>query len=339
VKVPFHPDYYVGRKAIDRNDKEFHRLQRVFGQCMYEVLHENGNIRSEEEAKKIQPEIAKKWRNTLSDSKSKSIFEIFFMDEAMCRFASNAEYFQKQGDRSKIYMFNKKFLTALSKMDVELRKELLPDNFSGYFAFEPGILDDADGVPIIGAYVAITKPNEKYREPVKSSDMVLKISLVTKLEDDGELGISNKHHFGDISSLFMGVSLGKKFDENLRIYNVSSASKDKDVYRTVINAVMYIHSQNPDVTCLKPYHKQTSREQKTVTKSGFDLNDSAFDVVYVSWNYGKDTVYSKESTVVKTHLRWQPCGPGKGQTKLIIVKEHERHYSNVAKNPERDISV
>lgn len=89
---------------------------------------------------------------------------------------------------------------------------------------------------------------------------------------------------------------------------------------------MYLHSLNPDVTHMKPVHQQTAREQKDARKNGFDLNNTRHLIRYVSWNYGKDREYSVDGTTVRTHLRWQPCGPGRGQTKLIMINEHERKY-------------
>ena len=110
---------------------------------------------------------------------------------------------------------------------------------------------------------------------------------------------------------------------------ISFVLLDKISASIALNAVMYIHSLNPDVTHLKPASQQTANERKATLRSGFDLNNSYFPLVYVSWNYGKDVIYSKESTIVKSHLRWQPCGPGRGDTKLIIIKEHERTFKHV----------
>ena len=237
-------------------------------------------------------------------------------------------------------------------MDVELRPELLPnEEFVGYFSFEPGVLADIDGERLIGAYVFVSRP-----DPVKDSllswaHLAFRASVVPETPARN-IALT----FSDPTSLIMGLNFGEHFDEMLkRSRRVSSEFRksgesvprdidikhcdkvDERIFRTLINAVMYIHSLNPDVTHLKPVNQQTSRERKETVKNGLDLNNSIYPLVYVSWNYGKGVVYSKDSTIVRTHFRWQPCGPGRGQTKLIIVQEHERHFKNVT--PDASVSA
>jgi len=309
------------------------------GRCSYEVDMFVRNGGSDPESLKLGAELLKKAAESFRTDVFRRAFNALTYDVNLMRSAMFAEKF-KQLSEKKIYRFNSKFLMALSRMDVELRSELLPQSeFSAYFSFEDDVLADADGERLIGAYVFLRKPVEGYDKMTEGADFVFSASVFPHGPSSG-LHILT---FGNPTTLIAGIHLGATFSDSYFKVPVDTSGLsdfekqlprnngllDEKVFRTLINAVMYLHSLNPDVTHLKPVSQQTSRERKETVKNGLELNNSIYPLVYVSWNYGKGVVYSKDSTMVRTHFRWQPCGPGRGQTKLIMIQEHERHFKNV----------
>ena len=54
-------------------------------------------------------------------------------------------------------------------------------------------------------------------------------------------------------------------------------------------------------------------------------------VFLVGFDWKKNRLYKMSSTDVAGHFRWQPCGPGRSQVKLIWIDDHSREYKNVVK--------
>lgn len=310
-----HPEYYSGSKAKSEKDRGFQNSCRALGDILYHVNF----VEKPATPLAFSLEDAAKVASKLKTKGEQGLFVAMAQDINTCRFLLNAEIFRKKNE-GRVHVFGSKFLKALSRMDVELRPELLPPRFTAYFAFKDDVLADRDGDKLIGAYVIITPISEFPSDKVKGTDLMLHLTVVP------ESGV-DLLTFGNPTSLTVGLTFGQKFSDVMTRFSVKS---DEAVFRTIVNAVMYLHSLSPDVTHLKPVRYQTSREQRDTRRSGMELNNSPYDMVYVSWNYGKDIVYSKDSTVVRTHLRWQPCGPAFSQTKLIMVQEHERHFKTCA---------
>jgi hypothetical protein len=235
----------------------------------------------------------------------------------------------RQAENSKIYKVNPDFLKAMQRMDVELREELLPKpGFMAYFSFEPGVMYDHDGDNLVGAYVSFIK------SPWAEDRLLLKVGYTTKSDTTGPISGT----FGNAGWVCLEVKAGDKFEtsldnlhgnENAHLGNPRSDVQD-NIFRTFLNLSMYVHSLNPDVSDLKPIRELSSREKKEANKTNVGLRSSVYTVSLLNWSFGKDRQYSVDSTTVSTHLRWQPCGPGLSQTKLIIIEEHERHYKYVA---------
>lgn len=103
----------------------------------------------------------------------------------------------------------------------------------------------------------------------------------------------------------------------------------------VVNCLIYIDSGDPDLRFMA---KHTDLRAST---SGGDPGDvieykQPFPVTLVGFNHKKPPIYYVGEAYVRTHPRWQPCGPGREQVKLVWVKAHMRHFKNVVETPEQE---
>lgn len=97
----------------------------------------------------------------------------------------------------------------------------------------------------------------------------------------------------------------------------------------IVKCLLYIHSGEPDLRAfrpmLKPRHSDPKKHVKAIERwrasNWFDI-----PVTLVGFDYQKPRQYAVDETFVDTHLRWQPCGPGRRQVKLVWVSPHVRHF-------------
>lgn len=90
-----------------------------------------------------------------------------------------------------------------------------------------------------------------------------------------------------------------------------------------LKSILYIHGQNMDVKRMLA-EKQTHNPKKNKQKR--DNCESLFNYKLVGHSFhNKD--YRTDEWGVATHMRFQPCGPGNTQVKLIWVKSHTRKRS------------
>lgn len=126
-------------------------------------------------------------------------------------------------------------------------------------------------------------------------------------------------------------------DDNLNTLQVSDLifmdhgnDEEQQKYRTILtgilNTAIYINSQDPEIDELKPRKFYDSKQVSKMDKSVRD-NICNLPVKLVNWNYHTGKTFHKDEAHVSSHMRWQPCGPGRSQVKLIWVKEHTRKYN------------
>lgn len=323
----FFPDFYLGGRGTEF-EKLYFKAVRVLGRAALASFDKHGRFSFDERDRVL---------NSIPDRKIREMAKGVFEDWYMNFSAAVMEEFS-QDKTAHIYRISTPFVQAMSRMDVEIRDELLPQKFLAYIAFSPAAgLRDSDGKRVVGAYVSFLGKedlrDEEERQYTEEGDRIFRV--VYQTESSNKLMVS----FEDCGYLMVKLKVGEKFDQAM-----ARLSKDMDIkqnmpkddsyfspsqdvlFRTFLNLTMYLHSLNPDVSHLKPAHLQTANERKTQIASGIDLSNSKYPVTLVSWNYGQGKEFSVDSTLVRAHHRWQPCGPGRGQTRLIIVREHERHY-------------
>ena len=264
-----------------------------------------------------------------------------------------------ENKNSKIYKVSPAFAKALSKIKDTIRYELLPDEFHGYVPTPSGVFKDFEGLEISGIYISLT--NYTFSDSVRmiygGNAFTINGLKEKGIKDDeiiyGNFGkkllrftILSKTPVPKIKFIYEPMSFkftvrdGDSPKSLLQHFRENSPNVDKEItvkapkeptkseielLSFVVNLISYIHSFEPDVSEFKPTHLRTANENKKIHREYEDI-DCSYPTVFVSWNYGKERKYSTDSTWVDAHLRWQRCGPGMRDTKLIMVVGHERTY-------------
>ena len=97
------------------------------------------------------------------------------------------------------------------------------------------------------------------------------------------------------------------------------------VVRAVVNAVIYLHSRDPEILGLRPLHELSHKKRRAYRKTGQPENHCTVPLTLVNWDY-HGRVWLKDETSVQAHMRWQPCGPQRSEVRLVWVREHLRRY-------------
>lgn len=103
----------------------------------------------------------------------------------------------------------------------------------------------------------------------------------------------------------------------------SNSQSYRDLISFVLKSLIYIHSEESDIQRQKGL--KTSKKNVAKIKT-FYKHNNPFDIINVGFGF-HGRVYSVSKTLVSGHFRWQPCGKGLSQVKLIWIDEHPRNYS------------
>jgi hypothetical protein len=231
-----------------------------------------------------------------------------------------------RGESNRVYHIEEDFLLALAKVDRDLPVELLPDKFFAYLSFPKDKIFDGEHW-VEGAYVAIDTPKNLGFgiNGVGPDAKVIWISYITYPELTlGNLLVEPKQE-----------KMSKLLDEmrtcDYRYGSKETASKELQskrnaIYRAAINALLYIHSLDPELHKLAPIGSLTKSQLKRARETG-SVTDCTVPVTLVNHRYKKGVQYSVDHTWVDTFLRIQRCGPGLTQYKFVWVREHERRFN------------
>ena len=224
-------------------------------------------------------------------------------------------------DQGGVYHVNRDFLEALARVERGISMKYLPERFVGYISFADGaVFDESDEIE--GAYVFIGPAKYTMLKDV-SSQRVFWCAYLTK-------------DYKAVGTTICDIVDGETLDDLMRRvgqddnpkYRIGAEdfSQRARVFNTVLNCCMYIHSSEPDVRRVLSSEKLTNKKISEIkTRTGI-RNDCTLPVTFLNWNYARQRQYTVDSTWIDTFMRWQPCGPGLSQIKLIWVAAHERHY-------------
>lgn len=223
-------------------------------------------------------------------------------------------------ERPPVYHVSSDFAKAMFHVDREIPVDLLPRPFFTYFSFpERTVWDGSDWVQ--GVYVYIGKGEQT----TVGLHLWEELSFWAVYQTYGKFPFTS-----GCARMLCGLRDGKfaEMIDGLR-QDDDSINYDSSVFRLALNLALYVNSLGPDLqkapvdAKLKPAERKALRE----TQGAF-INQCTLPLTLVSWNYLKRREFSVDSTWVDMHPRWQRCGPGFGQVKLIWVRAHERHYNN-----------
>lgn len=232
-------------------------------------------------------------------------------------------------NKGKSYYFPKPFTQALASMDRVLPVEYLPEKFIGYLHFADGGISD-DGGEIEGAYVFLGNPDDLgIQMEAELGKRVFAVYYINKLQNKNGFWAIGKAVFPVLRETITEIGAkGNNIDyiEGVKQNVPAEVTQARlALWRAVVNAVLYIHSEDPEIAVPRPRIDLTrfQREEERRTKPAENL--CTIPLTLVTWDFHK-TIYNVDSTVVRTHLRWQRCGPELSRVKLIKIEEHERHY-------------
>jgi hypothetical protein len=276
------------------------------------------------------------------------------LDENMREhFAAVWKFRNEYNSKSKpgVYYVGRDFAKALLKYDKDIPFDRLPERFFGYFQFpREAVYDDTDEID--GAYVYVGPAEEAPVTPKEYGNKVIWISyvcrdqvsrpaMITPIKVGANYGIYN---FVSVGRLLLGLhdqsglsaALGQLPNYDFGSYSgvKKDLAKRNSVYRLLCNLVIYTQSQDPDLE-LVPSHLNLSNSKKSALKTSV-VNENTMPITLVSFGYHSPRTYQMDSTWVETFPRWQRCGPGLVQVKLVWVKGHERHFEKVVESSHGD---
>lgn len=224
--------------------------------------------------------------------------------------------------RSNYYKIASKFGDHLSQADLKLSTRLLPDFHCSLLEF-PFCFKFSDFY-IRNAFVSV----------VTLSNCETKgITVVCPKYVDGKWDGTLFHTTIDVTSsdsIESSLKETAKFFYNKEMVQLGDIKVYKDLVSFCIKCLIYISSSEPD---LHP-EKGEQTNKKTLTKiKKFHRNHCPFDLIKVGYAFhGRH--YSINETGVRGHFRWQPCGEGMKEIKLIWIDEHVRHFTSFSETKE-----
>ncbi len=275
----------------------------------------------------------------LSDLAMVQNIQKFATDTKMHSLIFNFVLFKSEG--YKRYVFASDFFDVLQQVSVEnVTYAMLPKELSAVIRFPSPISDTGDD-HITEACISITSAATRRRlgsVGVKSSDRDDKLFLsVSWITVSGRNGHWLDFFPDDLTRKVMDEEVRKQSSSpaNTSIFRNGVPSDDVDLpgksYKKgdeklvdpIIRCLIYLCSGQPDLREFRNEIKYQSPTSRTPIKAHKELTE---EVIYrVGFNWMKDPIYKTDAWSVKPYLRYQPCGPGLTQYRLIMVREHMRH--------------
>lgn len=241
-------------------------------------------------------------------------------DEVLCSFFGLC-WKWKHGP-GQVYHVGRGFAEAMAGVEKDIPYDLLPERFFAYFSFPEGTFVGIEDMPVRGGFIFIGPPSETSARTV-SYKKVVWINYETDVPPEQ---LKPDEMQWRTVNLLMPLDYGTKHALTDVPQIPGSQLTTEVVHRAFINLAVYIHSLNAEILPARPVQQQTNSQRKAFYAKHGVANLCTVPVTFVSWNYKTPVNYRVDSTTVQAHFRWQRCGPGFTQVKLILIDEHERHY-------------
>lgn len=233
----------------------------------------------------------------------------------------------------KTYHVGSEFLKELKTLKTDIPADLLPSKLFCYVSFPDASVFDKDGDEIEGCYVFIGPRSETILPPNNRPDVLnLWMSYIIKRENEEDKLPPTGYFLRQLDTYkTLSPLVGKSSYVNFGPTGEQTEIDAKEPFWLLMfNIILYIHSPESDLLRLKNRSATTSKEFAKQTKDSGVENLCSIPVTLVSWNYQKPILYTKDSTWVGSHLRWQRYGSENSLLKLIWIKPHERKFKNIA---------
>jgi hypothetical protein len=264
---------------------------------------------------------------TDADPMSYFIAETLTKDSVFLRFMASCKIFLDR--KAPVYHIGRDFLLALQKIDRQIPLDILPESFIGYFSFSDNTIFD-ESCAVEGGYVCIGRGREMGMKSELADTRMISFSYVCKSDEE-------MPPFGSLTIPLEGRKIEELASEvetvdfflNQQV-SATDSKKRNDVFRTLLNAVIYIHSEEPIIERSRPL-EQSGLSVKQHKKQDKIINACTIPISFLNPKYIQTKVYQVESTWIETFPRWQRCGPGLKSVKLVFVTPHERKYNTEGK--------
>lgn len=213
-------------------------------------------------------------------------------------------------------------LALMGMRDREVVGDLLPETFTGYVSIPSGLIGN-----ISGAYIHIGEADK--HTPFKPENWGRRVVWIAYFEETAEGNV----YIGRMN-FFLINHTGMTVQEIVKSYDPSysfDSSQRAELTKLLLNTVLYLGSQDPELLALKPSFGAPVKKQNAHTVSGH-LNLCTIPVIAVNWDYQRLTEYDTATTHVDGFLAWRRCGPNHSQIKLSWIREHERNVRIRANN-------
>ena len=256
-------------------------------------------------------------------------------------------------EKPPVYRLGKDFGSVLAEIDNDIPVDKLPDNFFGFISLPEGVVSDDTG-NVHGAYVFIGDAKYTALHPENYGKKIMWISTIgdagkgVKFDEYGEKDFTVSHVLiepkGSFDDMYRSLPMADDdlasfagFKEKMSNRIVTKEASDQRLIATrcIVNAVLYIHSLEPNIDHLRPAGNLSHGDRRKLRASGKHVNLCTLPVIAVNWSYRRERVFGVDETWRREHSRWQRCGPQFSQIKLITIKGHKVVYKNTRENNEK----
>lgn len=243
-------------------------------------------------------------------------------------------------EKPPVYRLGKDFAEVLAGVKNDIPIDRLPNRFFGYVSLPKNTIFDDTG-PILGAYIFIGDAKETSMPPsdygkrilwmsvlgdenigLPSHDITISHSIMELKDSFDSTFMALPNNDDDVVGALLGGQIQKIPIEEIDI------EKRLEATRCLINAVLYIHSLEPNIDHLKPAGRFSHGDRRKLKAAGKHINLCSLPVIAINWSYRRERTYGIDETWRREHSRWQRCGPGYTQIKLITVKGHPVKYKS-----------
>jgi hypothetical protein len=219
------------------------------------------------------------------------------------------------------YLVAKDFYASLHDVDLKLNPKHVPLTHETVYIQFPQLIqiDNRPGEFIGGAFAGVFD-----MQTMKIYDESGYARKKTFLGMAYILDKYGKHAAGDCIAAVLSLDY-PTLEESWGSYERSSTDGSRDVQaimKNLLKLLVYFDSGTPDLRHLRKPSGPGERREHTAKYGAFYEHD----VFHVGYEWKKPRLYHVDGTRVRSHFRWQPCGPGREQVKLILIDEHERHF-------------
>lgn len=212
------------------------------------------------------------------------------------------------GNTYKNYIVSRPLLDVLSRVEADMGTEQIPEDFRAYF--------ELSGFMGVGYVLVDTSRLENGNRCIRMS-----ISDNSLKTEGTYYGVEVKEGENILESLFR-MTYHEYCPKTLSTIETELSDRNRKLAHLVVNLIIYVVNPNEEFKTtfyknLPEYKKNPSRYANVVTDK--PVIEIGFDAEFLR-------LVRVEKGAVMPHPRWQPCGPGRVQRKLIIVKAHERNY-------------